>query len=230
MSNDVLARLQQANPALDIKHISDPSFERFGHNLPQYDATEMLARTKAILPETERVVYETSVPALEEPSDLNTALIREVFGGMDTQIGWCYGHNLALNGIEYHRGSEVNVCITDTVFLVGHVQDVEFGDEIRYDTAKVRAFYAAEGSVVEFSPWNMHLAPIHVEDGGAFCTLVYLPRGTNEPLDFEVPQIGENRLLRAINKWLMAHPSLERMVEGGVYPGLTGDNVTITPI
>lgn len=230
MSNDVLARLRAANPTVDIKHISDPAFERFGHYMPQYDASEMVARTLAIVPQTERVAYETSVAALEAPSALNTALIQEVFGGMDTQVGWCYGKNSSLNGIEYHRGSEINVCVTDAVFLVGHVQDVEFGDAIRYDTAKVEAFYAPQGSVVEFSPWNMHLAPINVRAGEPFCTLVYLPRGTNERLPFAVPSVGENRLLRAVNKWLMAHPSLERMVQGGVYPALIGENITVKPI
>ncbi len=230
MSNDVLAQLRKANPNLDIKHISDPAFARFGRYLPQYDASEMIARTKAIVPTIERVAYETSVAALEEPSALNTALIQEVYGGMDTQIGWCYGQNSALNGLEYHRGSEINVCVTDAVFLVGHVQDVSFGEEIRYDTANVGAFYAPEGSVVEFSPWNMHLAPINVRAGEQFCTLVYLPRGTNERLPFELPQVGENRLLRAVNKWMMGHPSLERMIQFGVYPGLVGDNIFVNPI
>lgn len=227
MSNDVLAQLRAANPDLDIKHISDAAFERFGHYLPRYDASEMIARTKAIVPTIEQVAYETSVEALEAPSALNTALRQEVYGGMDAQVGWCYGNNNALNGVEYHRGSEVNVCVTDAVFLVGHVQDIVFGEEIRYDTANVAAFYAPEGSVVEFSPWNLHMAPINVRKGEQFCTLVYLPRGTNERLPFEVPQVGENRLLRAVNKWMMGHPSLERMIQSGVYPGLVGDNIIV---
>jgi hypothetical protein len=230
MSEDVLAKLRAANPKMDIKHISDPSFTRFGRYLPQYDASEMVARTEAIVPKTDRVAYETSVKALEEPSALNTALIQEVYGGMDTQIGWCYGHNSSLNGVEYHRGSEINVCVTDCIFLMGHVQDVEFGEEIRYDTADVRAFYAPKGSVIEFAPWNLHMAPIHVREGEQFCALVYLPRGTNEKLPFTVPQVGENRLLRAVNKWMMGHPSLERMIQFGVYPGLVGENPTVKAI
>ncbi len=230
MNEDVLAKLRAANPGLDIKLISDPSFARFGRYLPRYDASEMIARAAAIVPLTEHVAYEPSVAALEEPSALNTALIQEVYGGMDTQIGWCYGHNNALNGVEYHKGSEVGVCVTDAIFLVGHVQDIEFGEEIRYDTANVRAFYAPKGSVIEFSPWNLHMAPISVRQGEQFCVLVYLPRGTNEMLGFEVPQVGDNRLLRAVNKWMMGHPSLERMIQSGVYPGLVGENPTVKPI
>ena len=230
MSDDVLAKLRELNPTLDFKHISDPAFERFGHYLPQYDATEMIERTAAIVPQTERVAYETSVKALEEPGALNTALIQEVYGGMDVQVGWCYGHNNALNGVEYHRGSEVNVMVTDAIFLVGHLQDVEFGEEIRYDTSKIGAFYAPKGSVIECPAWNLHMAPISVREGEQFCVLVYLPRGTNEKLPYTVPQTGENRLLRAVNKWMMGHPSLERMIQSGVYPGLVGENPTVKPI
>jgi len=74
------------------------------------------------------------------------------------------------------------------------------------------------------------MAPISVRQGEQFCVLVYLPRGTNEVLGFEVPQVGENRLLRAVNKWMMGHPSLERMIQSGVYPGLVGENPTVKPI
>jgi len=74
------------------------------------------------------------------------------------------------------------------------------------------------------------MAPISVREGEQFCVLVYLPRGTNEKLPYTVPQTGENRLLRAVNKWMMGHPSLERMIQGGVYPGLVGENPTVKPI
>ncbi len=228
--NDVLSKLQAANPRIGIMAIDDPEFDCYGHLITRLDPTEMIARAKAILPEIDGVAYETSVAALEEPCGFNTAIFREVYGGMPMQVGWCYGKNLGMGGLEYHRGSEVNVCVTDTVFLVGHVQDVEFGDEIVYDTDNVAAFYAPEGSVVEFSPWNLHLAPIHVQKGGSFCTLVYLPKGTNEPLPFEVEPVGENRLLTAVNKWLIAHPDSEGMVSHGAYPGMVGDDIVITPI
>ncbi len=227
--DDTLKKLQAANPGLNILPITDPELERFGRLL-DYDAGEMIARTKAILPEAERVVYEASVPTLEEPSALNTIIFQEVYGGRPMQVGWCYGHNLGMGGLEYHKGAEVNVCVTDTIFLLGSVLDVKFGDEIVFDTANVRAFYAPEGSVVEFAPWNLHLAPIHVREGGSFCTLVYLPKGTNERLPFTVEKTGEARLLTAVNKWLIAHPSSQRMVERGVYAGMVGDDIVIKPI
>lgn len=228
--SDTLARLQAANPALHMLPVTAPEFERYGRLLTRYDPSEMIARTKAILPETQGVAYEPSVAALEEPSAFSAAIVREVYGGMPTQVGWCYGQNVQMAGLEYHRGSEVNVCVTDAVLLVGHVQDVAFGDEIRYDTRKVAAFYAPAGAVVELSPWNLHYAPIQATREGSFCTLVYLPKGTNEPLDFSVDKVGENRLLFAINKWLLIHPDVKTMVEMGAYPGLVGADIFVTPV
>lgn len=227
--SDTLSRLQAANPALNILPVTSPEFARYGRLLTRYDPSEVIAKAQAILPDTEGVVYEPSVAALEVASAFNTAMVNEVYGGMPTQVGWCYGKNLQMAGLEYHKGSEVNVCLTDAVLLVGHVQDVEFGDEIRYDTGKVAAFYAPAGAVVEFSPWNLHYAPIHTTEGGSFATLVYLPKGTNEPLTFSVPKVGENRLLFAINKWLLIHPDIEDMVKAGAYPGLVGDDIFVTP-
>jgi hypothetical protein len=227
--NDTLSRLQAANPALNLLPVSAPEFERYGRLLARYDPSEVIANAQAILPDAERVVYEPSVAALEVPTEFTAAIINEVYGGMPIQVGWCYGQNLQMAGLEYHKGSEVNVCVTDAILLVGHVQDIVFGERITYDTRKVAAFYTPAGAVVEFSPWNLHFAPIHTTQGGGFATLVYLPRGTNEPLSFTVKKVGENRLLFAINKWLLVHPDVEGLVKAGAYPGLVGSDVFVTP-
>ncbi len=196
----------------------------------------MIAKAQTILPTTERVAYEPSVAALEAPTAFTTAIVNEVFGGMATEVGWCYGKNLRMAGLEYHKGSEVNVCLTDAILLVGHVQDIAFGERmgcirgITYDTRKVAAFYAPAGAVVELSPWNLHFAPIHTTEGGSFATLVYLPKGTNEPLPYTVEKVGENRLLFAVNKWLLVHPDVEGLVKAGAYPGLVGADIVVTPV
>jgi len=93
----------------------------------------------------------------------------------------------------------------------------------------VAAFYAPAGSVVEFHCWNLHFAPSHVDEGGSFATVVYLARGTNEPLTYEVEKTGENRLLLAVNKWLVAHPDAKGLVNNGAYPGMVGDDIIIKP-
>jgi hypothetical protein len=228
--NEALQKLRAANPKLNILGVDAPEFARYGRLLKRYDPSEVIAWAKAILPQTQGVAYEPSVAALEKPAAFNTAMLNEVYGGMPMQVGWCYGQNLQMAGLEYHKGSEVDVCLTDAILLVGHVQDIVFGEEMRYDTRKVAAFYAPTGSVVELSPWNLHFAPIHVQTGGSFATLVYLPKGTNEPLTFKVDPVGENKLLFAINKWLIVHPGATGLVKQGAYPGMVGEDIFVKAI
>ena len=228
--NDTLKKLQAANPKLGLLSVEAPEFTRYGQVLKRYDPGEMIARAKAILPKTEGIVYEPSVPALEKPSAFNMALLHEVYGGMPMQVGWCYGANLQMAGLEYHRGSEVDVCLTDQVLLVGHVEDIAYGAEITYDTGHVAAFYAPAGSVIELPAWNLHFAPIQVAKGGRFATLVYLPKGTNEPLTFSMEKAGENKLLFAINKWLIVHPGAKALVEQSAYPGMVGEDIFVKPV
>jgi len=228
--NETLIELQAANPRLNILDVSAREFGRYGRVLRGYDPSEVVTRARAILPHSEDIVYEPSVPALEEPAAFNTAMAQEVYGGMPMQVGWCYGKNLQMAGLEYHKGTEIVVCLSDVVLLVGDLQDVAFGDGITYDTSKVAAFYAPEGSVIEVFPWCLHFAPIHVCEGGRFATLVYLPKGTNEPLSYEVGKVGENRLLFAVNKWLIAHPDARALVADGAYPGMVGDDIFVNPV
>lgn len=228
--NATLARLHAANPHLRILAIDDDAFTRYGRLLTAYDPQEMILRAQAILPTTEGIVYEPAVPALEVPSAMNTAIERGIYGGMPVQVGWCYGRNLQMAGLEYHKGCEVNVCLTDVVLLVGDERDIVYGRQISYDTTKVAAFYAPAGSVIEFHPWNLHYAPIQALRPCQFATLVYLPRGTNYLLPFQVPQSGENRLLFAVNKWLLIHPAQVTTVAQGAYPGLVGDDIFVTAV
>ncbi|MCD6519867.1 MAG: DUF4867 family protein, partial [Anaerolineae bacterium] len=222
--------LRAANPGLDIWPVSDVRFARYGRVLQGYDPAEMIQRAKALLPDSQEVVYETSVRALEEPSALNEAIGREVYGGMPFQVGWCYGRNSRLDALEYHKGAETVVCLTDVVLLLGHVQDIVFGEEIVYDTNRVVAFYAPKGSVLELPAWNLHFAPIHVREEEGFATLVYLPKGTNEPLPYSVSGQGESALLFAVNKWLIAHPEAEELAAQGAYVGMVGPNIRVRPL
>jgi hypothetical protein len=220
--------LQSANPNLNILSVDAPIFGQYGRLLTQVDPSEVIANAKALVPDTDKVVYEASVPALEKPFAFNEQIAREVYGGMPVQVGWCYGKNLQMAALEYHKGSEVVVCLTDTVLLLGLIQDVVFGEQITYKTSGVAAFYAPEGAVVELPAWSLHYAPIHTTKGGSFATLVYLPKGTNEPLPYTVEKAGESRLLFAVNKWLIAHPD-SADAANGAYPGLVGEDIFINP-
>ena len=223
-----LVKLRAANPELTLLSVADPEFGKYGRVL-DLDASEVIQRAAKILPESTGIVYEPSVRSLEQPARINRAIAREVFGGMPVQVGWCYGRNLRMDALEYHKGIEVLVCITDVVLLVGDLRDVRFGEEIAYAAEDVAAFYAPAGTVVEFHAWCLHFAPIHCTEGGRFATLVYLPKGTNEPLTYSVERAGESRLLLAVNKWLIAHPDAEALVKSGAYVGMSGENIVIKP-
>ena len=79
---------------------------------------------------------------------------------MPIQMGWCYGHNSRLDGLEYHKGNEVVVAVTDFVALVGLQQDIAYGAKgASYASKKAEAFYVKAGTVVEFHAWCLHFAP-----------------------------------------------------------------------
>lgn len=52
----------------------------------------------------------------------------------------------------------------------------------------------------------------------------FLPKGTNEDLTFTPDKDGEDKLLTAQNKWLIAHEEAEIP---GAFCGLVGENITL---
>lgn len=202
-----------------IQNVADDSFRRYGKVLEGYDLAELLKEMKHT-PVPEDVIY---VPSVEELEALPVAkeLQNRGYGGLPIQIGYCNGHNKKLNALEYHRDSEINVAVTDLVLLIGHQQDVE--KDFTYDTSKVDAFLVPAGTAIEVYATTLHYAPCHVEESGFQCVVV-LPKGTNTELTFETSAEGEDKLITAKNKWLIAHE--EAAIEGA-FNGLKGENITI---
>ena len=202
-----------------IQNVADDAFRRYGKVLEGYDFTELLKEMKHT-PVPEDVTY---VPSVEEMEALPVAkeLQNKGYGGLPIEIGYCNGHNKKLNGLEYHRSSEINVAVTDLVLLIGHQQDVE--KDFTYDTSKVEAFLVPAGTAIEVYATTLHYAPCTAQEGGFRCVVV-LPKGTNEALPFETAKEGENRLLAAMNKWLIAHEDAQ--IEGA-FCGLKGENVEV---
>ena len=62
-----------------------------------------------------------------------------------------------------------------------------------------------------------------MNEGGFQCVVV-LPAGTNTEITFDTEKTGEDSLMTAKNKWLIAHE--EAGIEGA-FAGLVGENVTI---
>ncbi|RHV88962.1 DUF4867 family protein [Clostridium sp. OF09-36] len=187
---------------MKVYQITDPEFAKYGRIISGYDFSGLIRKLKE-LPMSDGVTYVAADPALE-----SLPVFKEFqegfYGEIPAELGYCLGHNDALNGLEYHRGSEVNISASDFVVMVGCQQDLEEG--FCYDTSKVQAFYVPEGLAVEFYATTLHYCACNVtEDGYRHGT--FLPRGTNTPLDagFQA-KTEEDKLLQAKNKWLIAHP------------------------
>lgn len=204
---------------MKIQSVADASFRKYGKVLEGYDFSVLLKEMKHT-PVPDDVVY---VPSAEELEALDVAkeLQNKGFGGIPIQIGYCNGHNKKLNAVEYHRNSEINVAVTDLVLLIGMQQDIE--EDFTYDTSRIEAFLVPAGMGIEVYATTLHYAPCNVADGGFQCVVV-LPRGTNTELTFETAKTGEDSLMTAKNKWLIAHE--DAAIEGAVN-GLRGENITI---
>ena len=204
---------------MNIKNVTDASFGKYGKIMTEFSFGKILKEMEHT-PLPKDVIYVPSVEALEMLPEA-AEVCRKGFGGLPIQIGYCNGDNHKLNALEYHRSSEIDIAATDLILLLGCQQDI--GEEDIYDTDKVEAFFIPEGTAVELYATTLHYAPCSVNEGGFRCVVV-LPKGTNEELPFEPERIGENRLLTAVNKWLIAHE--EAQIEGA-FCGLKGENVSV---
>ena len=203
---------------MKIQNVTDASFRKYGKVLEGYDFSALLKEMKHT-PVPDDVVYVPSVEELEA-LDVAKALQNKGFGGIPIEIGYCNGHNKKLNAVEYHRSSEINVAVTDLVLLIGSQQDIT--DDFHYDTSLMEAFKIPKGTAVEIYGTTLHYAPCDLNNEG-FKVTVVLPKGTNEPLD-EAHKDGEDKLITAKNKWLIAHEDAQ--IEGA-FCGLKGENVEV---
>ncbi len=205
---------------MQIYDVTDERFRVYGRVVKNIDFSPLVEELKKT-PVPDGVVYEPKADAFMALPVADQ--IRRVFyGELPVQIGYCNGHNVLLNAVEYHRCSEVNVAATDAVLIVGRQQDVT--ENCTYDTAKMEAFLVPAGCAVELYATTLHYAPCHVKEGG-FQVAVILQEGTNYPLN-EPHDNGEDAILAAKNKWLIGHP--EGGLPEGSFIGLYGKNLNIT--
>lgn len=204
---------------MEIQKLTDTSFGKYGKVVTEFSFDKILKEMEHT-PLPKDVVY---VPSVEELEALPEAaeVCRKGFGGLPVQIGYCNGDNHKLNALEYHRSSEIDIAADDLILLLGCQQDIEEGDI--YDTSKVEAFLVPAGTAVELYATTLHYAPCSAKEGGFRCVII-LPKGTNEELPFRPAAEGENRLLTAVNKWLIAHE--EAGIEGA-FCGLKGENIMV---
>ena len=205
-----------------MKKVTDKEFAVYGRVL-DVDVNEFVDVMKDGPVVSEGTMYEPSVGAFEA-LPLAKTLEQESFGFLPIEFGHCSGYNNKLNALEYHRSSEIDIAATDLILLVGRQQDIDVSS-YTYDTARVEAFFVPAGTAVELYATTLHFAPCSV-DGKEFRCGVVLPKGTNEPLPEKGGGHGENALLFAINKWLIAHEE-SGLQKDKAWIGLVGENIQI---
>lgn len=215
--------LKRLNEVNDVEVISVFDYERFktyGRIITGFQLNDFISYMEdhTDIPENGNIY----VPSVKEMEKLLQAefIKNSVYGGMEIEIGYCNGKNSTFNGFEYHKGSEINIAVTDLMLFLGHVWDIK-DNYYHVDTAEV--FFLPKGCAVEMYATTLHLSPCKTQDEG-FKAIVILPKGTNADLKKISPMDDEGRLLLKKNKWVIAHPDRELLIKQGAFVGAKGIN------
>ncbi|MGN0362753.1 MAG: DUF4867 family protein [Bilifractor sp.] len=203
-----------------IHNVHDASFRPYGRIIHDIDVSGIMEALKNTECPDDHTIYVASDPSLEN-TDSGKEMQQKVYGELPVQIGYCNGYNVYLNALEYHRSSEINIAENDLILLLGKQQDIS--DDFHYDTSRVEAFLVPAGTIIEVYATTLHYAPCSVI-GKPFRCVVVLPKGTNTELTASHGGDSEDKLLTAVNKWLIAHKDAK--IEGA-FNGLTGENLRV---
>ncbi len=216
-----LEKLRALNPKLPLYSVYDAEFQLYGRVLDLGDTEELFAAlSETKIPESGNC-YVASDKALESVFAMRR--IKNVFGGMEIQAGYCNGHGYTLNALEYHKCSEVNFTTSGLVLLLALPQDMNGG---AVDSASVKGFYLPKGTAIEVYPKVLHFAPCRISNDGFRC-LVVLEKGVNSPLgETCAPASDEDRLLFMRGKWLLCHPDSPQAKQGA-FCGISGKNIKL---
>lgn len=217
---DLLERLNYVNDVKILSVLDREAFKSYGRVINTYDVSDLIRYMEEYteIPENGNI-YVPSVSVMEK-MPIRQQFENLVYGGMPIEIGYCNGRNTTFNGFEYHKGSEINVAVTDFCLCLGHVWDIEHNE---YIVNQVQVFFVPKGTVLEMYQTTLHLSPCRVNDIG-FKDIVILPRGTNTALNKEAVLDEESRLLLMKNKWVIAHPEREPLMKQGAVGGVKGPN------
>ena len=213
----MLKRLKELNPDIKFHDIHSKEFSKYGRVL-DIDTHETVAVCEKISRPENGIAYMKLCPELELLPNSNN-LKEYAFGELNAQIGLCHGYNSYLNGLEYHKSSEINIAATPLVLLLGLEYEM-VGNE--YSASNVKAFYLEKGDAIEVYSTSLHFCPCQTDDNGFSCVVI-LPEGTNDVLDKSYC----DKLLFRKNKWLICHEDNQALNEKGVYPGIPGKNFKI---
>ncbi|MHB1336746.1 MAG: DUF4867 family protein [Candidatus Humimicrobiaceae bacterium] len=221
--------IRDANKDFQIFNLRSSNIKKFGKAVVNIDFSEAIEYmlNNTVIPE-KGYYYTPSLEALENMK-LREEASKLIYGHMNIQIGYCNGKNVMLDGLEYHKGTEVCVAATETVLFLGSLVDME---GITFNSSHVEALYLDAGDAFEMYPTTMHFCPCHTTTHvPGFKTIVLLPEGTNYKIDnLKILPYGEGRLLWARNEWQFVHPDNKIGIEQGNYPGLLGENFKLNTI
>jgi hypothetical protein len=123
--NEMLEKLRVKNPHIHIHSVFDPEFQRFGEVL---DVSEFVPLIEYLDKHTSvPVVGNEYVPHLDALGNLvsSVAVIHNTFGLVPLEYGYVNGNNSKLNALEFHKSSEINVCVTPLVLLLASIHDID---------------------------------------------------------------------------------------------------------
>ena len=201
---------------MKIYSVCHKQFNRFGKVLesPFHDLFEKQS-LNIPMPES-GVKYMASVDEFETQESLK--YYSNVFGGVDVQIGYCWGESKVLNALEWHNCTEINCALEDMILMLADIRDM-VGDTI--NSKHVKAFLVKKGQAVQMYQTTLHYCPSNVNT--PFKSVVILPKGTNTALESE----SDDKKLVAKNKWLICHPDCKKLVDAGRVKGIIGKNLQV---
>jgi Domain of unknown function (DUF4867) len=214
----MLKQLNELNQKIQILSVNSPHFARYGKVLTDCEFRDMFPISIEAM-DLSGPTYIKDIEALHN-CDSYQFLKNSVFGEIELQTGLCFGMNDKMNGMEFHKSSEVIIAVTDMILILGDMKDIKSN---RWDSSLAECFFIPEGTAIELYGGTLHLAPCRVTTE-PFCTIIVLPKGTNSPL----LSTGDKKdpLLFMNNKWLICHKDSPAVARGG-FIGITGENIQI---
>lgn len=208
--------IKKLNPSLSIRTTLElsPLYRKL-----DIDVSTIVSYSNLHVQESIENYYIPSDPEVEN-LDLVKKISTFVFDYVPTQAGWCCGSGTKMNGMEWHKTSEVVVACTDMILFIGDYKDII---NETFNSKKAIPIYLKAGEIIELYPMTLHLAPIRVNT--IFKASIILPRGTNSKKPEGI--IGAHR---AINKWLLVHPENTKGISLGGKIGIEGENISINYI
>ena len=219
----ILEKLRSANPGRKIYTVSDPEFGTYGVLHPEVR-----------VPKMKEYAYSRSMPADEPKNDdymkMDEAVFftHHIYGETACQVGFFANSVNKLNGLEYHKCSEVLVEFEPVVLIVGHIWDIK---EEKIDSSQLELFYVPADTCVELFATTLHFAPCQATPAGVRQVMCQTDTTNTDLLEPEKKSgLGENRLLYQRNKWLLIHPEAAADFGPEAVQGITGENIEIIPV